>query len=146
MSDNEEQPMKQENGPDQSKDRDVEASVAGAAGSDNFDDDGDVGGVPAAANETAGASNSTTSGGEASHVKIRIEFQDSVDVYKIKKDQSFKKLINKFCARHGVDYSVVRFIYDGKKIRLVDTPNTMGMEDEEETIEVFTEQSGGMVI
>ena len=145
MSDNEEQPMKQETGPDQLKDRDFEASVAGAAaGSDNFDDDGDVGGVPA--DETAGPSTSTTPGGEASHVKIRIEFQDSVDVYKIKKDQSFKKLINKFCARHGVDYSVVRFIYDGKKLRPVDTPNTMGMEDEEETIEVFTEQSGGMVI
>ena len=140
MSDNEEHPMKPGTGPNQLNDGDFEAPAAGASGTDNVEDDGN-----ALADVTAGPSNSTTPGGEASHVKIRIEFQDIVDVYRLKRDQSFKKLINKFCARHGVDFSVVRFIYEGKKLRLVDTPISMGMEDEEETIEVFTEQCGGRV-
>ena len=144
MSDNEEPPRKSLTGHDHPKDKDFEASTGGAEGTDNIDDDGNLGGAPA--DETPGTSYSATPGGEESHVKIRIEFQDSVDVYRLKKSQSFKKLINKFCARHGVDFSVVRFIYDGKKLRLEDTPNSLGMEEEEETIEVFSEQTGGMAI
>ena len=149
MSDNEDHPVKSETGPDQLSVADFDASGGGAAAAP-LDDGGNVGG-DLADEPTAGPSNSTLSttlgaGGEGSHVKIRIEFQDNVDVYKIKKEQSFKKLINKFCARHGVDINYVRFIYDGKKLRPTDTPLTMGMEEEEETVEVFTEQTGGKVI
>ena len=145
MSDNEEQPMKSGAGPDQLYDMDFEASAGAAGLADNVEGEGSVGGAPA--DETAaGPSNATTPGGEESHVKIRIEFMDNVDVYRLRKNQTFKKLINKFCARHVVDLAVLRFIYDGKKLRPSDTPNTMGMEEEEETIEVFTEQSGGMGI
>ena len=154
MSDNEDNPLvKPETGPDQLSVADFDASGAGAAGTDDMADAADGGNVGGdlADEPTAGPSNSTLSttlgaGGEGSHVKIRIEFQDNVDVYKIKKEQSFKKLINKFCARHGVDINYVRFIYDGKKLRPTDTPLTMGMEEEEETVEVFTEQTGGKVI
>ena len=83
------------------------------------------------------------SGGEENHVRIRVEFMDNVDLYRLKRNQSFKKLMNKFCSRHGIDYGVVRFLYDGRRLRATDTPTTADMEDQEETVEVFTEACGG---
>ena len=60
-----------------------------------------------------------------------------------RRNQSFKKVINNFCLRHGIDYRIDRSLYDGRRLRATDTPTTVDMEDQEETVEVFTEACGG---
>ena len=99
--------------------------------------------TPSVTSDVDDGSNTNPSGGEENHVRIRVEFMDNVDFYRLKRNQSFKKLMNKFCSRHGIDYGVVRFLYDGRRLRATDTPTTVDMEDQEETVEVFTEACGG---
>ena len=62
--------------------------------------------------------------------------------FKVNKTTKFEKIINIYCQRQGVPASQLRLIFDGMKIKGTDTPESLGLEDEDQ-IDAFIEQVGG---
>ena len=62
--------------------------------------------------------------------------------FKIKRNTPLRKLINAYCDRCRLAQNTIRFMFDGSRIDETDTPKSMDMEDGD-TIEVFTQQTGG---
>ena len=56
--------------------------------------------------------------------------------FKIKKTTPLRKLMNAYCGRQGLSLVVVRFTFDGTRLRPQDAPRDHGMEDGD-TLEVF---------
>ena len=52
------------------------------------------------------------------------------------------KLMNAFATRQGVNIKTVRFLFDGERIREDQTPQQLGLEDND-SIDVVMEQVGG---
>jgi len=78
-------------------------------------------------------------------MKISVVSQDGqVIEFKIKKTTPFRKLMSAYCDRTKLAQNTVRFTFDGSRINDGDTPKSMDMEDGD-TIEVFTQQTGGSV-
>ncbi|CAH8279807.1 unnamed protein product, partial [Arabidopsis lyrata] len=68
---------------------------------------------------------------------------DDICVYfRIKRDVELRKMMHAYSAKVGVEMSTLRFLFDGNRIKLNQTPNELGLEDEDE-IEAFGEQLGG---
>jgi len=63
-------------------------------------------------------------------------------VFKIKKTTPLKKLMNAYCNRQDVRFDALVFLYDGNRIQPDDTPDALGMEDNDE-IDVMVHQVGG---
>merc|ERR1712179_651546 len=80
--------------------------------------------------------------GGVEHVNLKVCGQDG-SVVQIKKNTQRKKLMSAYCDRQGLDSNQIRFRFDGTPIQDTDTPTTLDMEDDD-TIDVFQEQTGGM--
>ncbi|XP_064636816.1 small ubiquitin-related modifier 2-A-like [Lineus longissimus] len=81
----------------------------------------------------------------ATHVNVKVTAQDGATVhFKIKKQTPLRKLMHAYCDRQSIKVSSVRFMFDGNHIQEMDTPEDIGLEDDE-TIEVFLQQTGGFV-
>ena len=79
-------------------------------------------------------------------LNLKVVGQDgSVIQFKIKRVTPFRKLMHAYCDRSKVAQNTVRFTFDGSRINDTDTPKSMDMEDGD-TIEVFTQQTGGFVL
>uniref|UniRef100_A0A3Q3W8E9 Small ubiquitin-related modifier n=1 Tax=Mola mola TaxID=94237 RepID=A0A3Q3W8E9_MOLML len=63
-------------------------------------------------------------------------------VYKIKRHTPLSKLMKAYCERQGLSIRQIRFRFDGQPINETDTPAQLEMEDED-TIDVFQQQTGG---
>ena len=63
-------------------------------------------------------------------------------VFKIKKTTPLKKLMSAYCARQTISFESVVFLYDGNRIQAEQTPDDLGMEDNDE-IDVMMHQVGG---
>uniref|UniRef100_A0A915CXE1 Small ubiquitin-related modifier n=1 Tax=Ditylenchus dipsaci TaxID=166011 RepID=A0A915CXE1_9BILA len=71
--------------------------------------------------------------------------QDSNEVhFRVKFGTSMGKLKKSYAERTGVSVNALRFLFDGRRINDDDTPKSLEME-EDDTIEVYQEQVGGMV-
>ncbi|CAK8697238.1 small ubiquitin-related modifier 3-like [Clavelina lepadiformis] len=82
---------------------------------------------------------------ENDHINLRVTGQDgSVVQFKIKRHTPLRKLMQAYCDRQGQSMSMIRFRFDGQAINENDTPNKLDMEDED-TIDVFTQQTGGLM-
>jgi len=80
---------------------------------------------------------------EADHINLRVTGQDgSVVQFKIKRHTPLRKLMQAYCDKQGQSMANIRFRFDGAAINETDTPNKLEMEDED-TIDVFTQQTGG---
>ncbi|XP_074650247.1 small ubiquitin-related modifier 3-like [Tubulanus polymorphus] len=78
------------------------------------------------------------------HINLKVSGQDgSIVHFKIRKSTPLKKLMQAYCDRQGVSYKQVRFVFDGNRVNEGDTPSLLEMDDED-TIEVFQQQTGGM--
>ena len=76
-------------------------------------------------------------------LNLKVLGQDGQVVqFKIKKATPLRKLMNAYCDRCKLAQNTIRFMFDGSRIDETDTPKSMDMEDGD-TIEVFTQQSGG---
>ncbi|GKC45323.1 ubiquitin-related domain-containing protein [Tanacetum coccineum] len=62
--------------------------------------------------------------------------------FRVNRDAPLKQLMIEWAARANVDYTVVRFIHDGKRVQAHNTPNEFKMEDED-CIDAWTECGGG---
>ncbi|KAG7613142.1 Rad60/SUMO-like domain [Arabidopsis suecica] len=79
----------------------------------------------------------------SSHITVKVKNQDDICVYfRIKRDVELRKMMHAYSDKVGVEMSTLRFLFDGNRIKLNQTPNELGLEDEDE-IEAFGEQLGG---
>ncbi|XP_056390890.1 small ubiquitin-related modifier 3 isoform X1 [Hyla sarda] len=81
---------------------------------------------------------------ENDHINLKVAGQDgSVVQFKIKRHTPLSKLMKAYCDRQGLSMRHIRFRFDGQPINETDTPAQLEMEDED-TIDVFQQQTGGM--
>ncbi|CAD7962579.1 unnamed protein product [Amoebophrya sp. A25] len=79
----------------------------------------------------------------ASHIQLRVRNHQGGEVqFKIKRTSQLKKLMEAYCQRTGVRMGEVRFMVDGERINENDTPDGLGMADED-LIDCSVEQTGG---
>ncbi|XP_019088435.1 PREDICTED: putative small ubiquitin-related modifier 8 [Camelina sativa] len=79
----------------------------------------------------------------SSHITVKIKSQDDVCVYfRIKRDVEVRKMMQAYSDKVGKQISTFRFLFDGTRIKFNQTPNEIGLEEEDE-IEAFVEQLGG---
>ncbi|PWA16525.1 hypothetical protein CCH79_00004772, partial [Gambusia affinis] len=94
---------------------------------------------------------------ENDHINLKVAGQDgSVVQFKIKRHTPLSKLMKAYCERQfsscclpvarlhrqGLSIRQIRFRFDGQPINETDTPAQLEMEDED-TIDVFQQQTGG---
>ncbi|XP_067118896.1 small ubiquitin-related modifier 3-like isoform X2 [Centruroides vittatus] len=92
------------------------------------------------------ASDSKDVKAESEQINLKVVGQDgSVVHFKIKKHTPFRKLMTTYCDRAGLNIQNVRFRFDGQPISELDTPSGLEMEDED-TIDVFQQQTGGILL
>eukprot|EP00088_Acartia_fossae_P016238 TRINITY_DN19077_c0_g1_i4.p1 TRINITY_DN19077_c0_g1~~TRINITY_DN19077_c0_g1_i4.p1 ORF type:complete len:185 (-),score=43.89 TRINITY_DN19077_c0_g1_i4:650-1204(-) len=75
-------------------------------------------------------------------VSIKLNFNDGLVTYKMKRDTPMRKLFNSFYGRNNIEPGTVRFLFDGHRIQDHDTVASLFIE-EGDVIEVYGEQSGG---
>uniref|UniRef100_A0A8C3AH97 Small ubiquitin-related modifier n=1 Tax=Cyclopterus lumpus TaxID=8103 RepID=A0A8C3AH97_CYCLU len=81
---------------------------------------------------------------ENDHINLKVAGQDgSVVQFKIKRHTPLNKLMKAYCERQGLSIRQIRFRFDGQPINETDTPAQLEMEDED-TIDVFQQQTGGV--
>uniref|UniRef100_A0A8P4K129 Ubiquitin-like domain-containing protein n=1 Tax=Dicentrarchus labrax TaxID=13489 RepID=A0A8P4K129_DICLA len=81
---------------------------------------------------------------ENDHINLKVAGQDgSVVQFKIKRHTPLSKLMKAYCERQGLSIRQIRFRFDGQPINETDTPAQLEMEDED-TIDVFQQQTGGV--
>lgn len=86
-------------------------------------------------------------GGDApaqpTHIQLRVRNHQGGEVqFKIKKTSGLKKLMEAYCQRVGVRLGEVRFMVDGERVNETDTPEGLGLGDDD-LIDVSVEQTGG---
>ncbi|CAG8958839.1 hypothetical protein HYFRA_00011790 [Hymenoscyphus fraxineus] len=76
-------------------------------------------------------------------VTLKVKDQQGQEIqFKAKAHMKLEKLMNAFEKNHNVDLGTYRFFFDGSRIQNTDTPQSLGMEDED-VIEAFIQQVGG---
>eukprot|EP00005_Dracoamoeba_jomungandri_P005560 CAMPEP_0174260184 /NCGR_PEP_ID=MMETSP0439-20130205/9174_1 /TAXON_ID=0 /ORGANISM="Stereomyxa ramosa, Strain Chinc5" /LENGTH=97 /DNA_ID=CAMNT_0015344375 /DNA_START=29 /DNA_END=322 /DNA_ORIENTATION=+ len=89
-----------------------------------------------------GDENSQSQGG-SDHISLKVVDQESNEVYfKIKKQTQLRKLMDAYCLRQAQNPSAVRFLYDGNRVQPEQTPEELGMEDDD-IIDALLQQTGG---
>ncbi|OAA59638.1 ubiquitin-like modifier [Niveomyces insectorum RCEF 264] len=76
------------------------------------------------------------------HLNIKVTDNNNEVFFKIKRTTKLEKLMAAFCERQGKSMSSVRFLFDGQRVQLSDTPESLEMQDSD-TLEVHQEQLGG---
>ena len=94
------------------------------------------------------ALNSNTQEGEnnndSNSLNIKICDQEkNIVTFKVKKTTLFSKVINSYLSRTGLDKNSVRFLFDGSRIQDENTPESLGMENED-IVDVVVQQLGGI--
>ncbi|PVF96615.1 ubiquitin-like protein [Serendipita vermifera] len=80
---------------------------------------------------------------ESEPINIRVVTSQGDEVFfKIKTNTKLTKLRSAYAQKVGKDLNSIRFLYDGNRINEDDTPNSLGMEDND-SIDVMVEQVGG---
>ncbi|KAL7076461.1 hypothetical protein ACQ4LE_004182 [Meloidogyne hapla] len=96
-------------------------------------------------NNTTAVSGETTQQ-SAEYIKIKVVGQDSNEVhFRVKFGTSMGKLKKAYAERTGVAVNTLRFLFDGRRVNDDDTPKSLEME-EDDVIEVYQEQLGGMCV
>nr|XP_051691594.1 small ubiquitin-related modifier 3-like [Oryctolagus cuniculus] len=79
---------------------------------------------------------------ENDHINLKVARQDgSMVQFKIKRHTPLSKLMKAHCERQGLSMRQIRFRFDGQPINEADTPAQL---DDEDTIDVFQQQTGGV--
>eukprot|EP00392_Amoebophrya_sp_AT5.2_P010701 g10766.t1 len=90
-----------------------------------------------------GAGGAPAAGGVQTHIQLRVRNDQGNEVqFKIKKSSTLKKLMDAYCQRLGVRVGELRFMVDGERVTAEDTPDALGLNDDD-LIDVSVEQTGG---
>lgn len=77
------------------------------------------------------------------HLNLKVKGQDGNSVFfRIKKSTQLRKLMNAYCEKMSVDINSIVFLFDGHRLQADQTPQQLGMEDEDE-IDAMLHQTGG---
>merc|ERR1711970_832033 len=83
-------------------------------------------------------------GDESEYIKLKVVGQDSNEIhFRVKQTTQMGKLKKSYSERVGVPVSSLRFLFDGRRINDDETPKALEME-QDDVIEVYQEQTGGM--
>lgn len=63
--------------------------------------------------------------GGADHLNIKVTDGNNEVFFKIKRSTKLEKLMKAFCERQGKDMRSARFLFDGTKVQVTDTPDTV---------------------
>ena len=81
--------------------------------------------------------------GDNEVLNIRVKDQQGGEIsFKVKKSTHFSKIFDAYAARHSLEVSQLRFIFDGARINGESTPKMFEMEDND-MIEVMIQSVGG---
>ncbi|KAG4094068.1 Non-covalent complex between Ubc9 and Sumo1 [Neocallimastix lanati (nom. inval.)] len=76
-------------------------------------------------------------------IRIHVVGGDGIEiVVTMNRSLPLKQLMDIYIEKTGNDKGKTRFLFDGQRLSPKQTPNELGMEDDE-TIKVVVEQSGG---
>eukprot|EP01025_Chloroclados_australasicus_P058587 TRINITY_DN7374_c0_g1_i5.p5 TRINITY_DN7374_c0_g1~~TRINITY_DN7374_c0_g1_i5.p5 ORF type:complete len:101 (+),score=14.24 TRINITY_DN7374_c0_g1_i5:194-496(+) len=76
-------------------------------------------------------------------INLKVKAQNGTEVmFKVKQNTLLKKVFTAYCQRTGVDPGMITFLFDGERLRDIDTPLAKEMEDGD-TIDVLLHQVGG---
>lgn len=75
-------------------------------------------------------------------LQIKVTDNTTEVFFRVKRQTPLRRVIDGFCRRTGKDPKSLRFLYEGDRIADNDTPESLGMEDEDE-IQALTQQVGG---
>ncbi|KAF7837000.1 small ubiquitin-related modifier 1-like [Senna tora] len=76
-------------------------------------------------------------------INLKVNSQDGHKLtFKMKRDTKLIRLLLIYCERKHLNYSSMRFLYNGKRIKGRHTPDLLNMEDNDE-IDAMREQDGG---
>ena len=70
-----------------------------------------------------GAQPEPPAGGE--HLNIKVTDGNNEVFFKIKRSTKLEKLMRAFCERQGKELSTVRFLFDGSRVQVGDTPDSV---------------------
>lgn len=76
------------------------------------------------------------------HINLKVSDGSAEIFFKIKRSTPMRKLMDAFCKRQGKNFESMRFLIDGTRVNVTDTPDTLDLEDGD-TIEAHREQVGG---
>ena len=77
------------------------------------------------------------------HLSLRVKDQSENELtFKLKTTSPLEKLMKAYASAQGKAPDSLRFLHDGRRIQLSDTPETLEMEDGD-LILAMTEQEGG---
>lgn len=80
---------------------------------------------------------------EDSAITLRVrEGTGEETAFKVKKSTKMSKIFETFASRKGLSVNMIRFMYDGQRIKAEDTPKMLEMEDDDQ-IDVVLQQEGG---
>ncbi|KAI5674763.1 hypothetical protein M9H77_15127 [Catharanthus roseus] len=61
---------------------------------------------------------------QSGHINLKVKGQDGNEVFfRIKRSTQLKKLMNAYCERVSVDPSSIAFLFDGRRLRMEQTPD-----------------------
>ncbi|XP_010241412.1 PREDICTED: small ubiquitin-related modifier 2-like isoform X2 [Nelumbo nucifera] len=81
---------------------------------------------------------------QPAHINIKIKSQDGSEIcFKINCNTKLRRLMISYCENKFLQYSSVRFLYEGRRINGNKTPNELGMEDGDEIDAMLEQMSGG---
>jgi small ubiquitin-related modifier len=76
------------------------------------------------------------------HVRVRIKDQDNTEVtFKVRRLTDMNKIADAYCQKQRVARDHVRFLFDGRRVGVSDTPYALRMEDGD-SIDAMMEQVG----
>ncbi len=103
--------------------------------------------LPAPQLSTSSSSSSSTTTtepkAEQTHITLHVISQsgDSLQ-FKVRMTTPLQKVIDAYCSRMNVSEESVRFLYDGDRVKGINTPEIMDLEDGD-IIDVVLQQTGG---
>lgn len=80
---------------------------------------------------------------EGQALQLVVKDQAGTEVhFRVKTKTKFEKIISAYCQKKGLDSKALRFVHEGTRIHGQQTPEELGMEDNE-VIDAIVEQLGG---
>ncbi|CAB4385402.1 unnamed protein product [Rhizophagus irregularis] len=77
-----------------------------------------------------------------SFINLKVQdYSKNATVYKVKKTKPLNKLKQVHCDRNGLNIEIMRFLFDGKRIKDNDTPDSLEMENND-IIDIVCRQDG----
>ncbi|CAI0561088.1 unnamed protein product [Linum tenue] len=84
-------------------------------------------------------------GDQGGHINLKVKGQDGNEVFfRIKRSTQLRKLMTAYCDRQSVDLNSIAFLFDGRRLRVDQTPDELEMEDGDE-IDAMLHQTGGFL-